>query len=67
MLPREMGLGPKAIVHLRRCVYGTRDAGMIREGTYTEALINLGFWGGLASPLLFLQPSACRLSCHPRG
>ena len=33
ILPREMGLGPKAVVHLRRCVYGTRDAGMLWEET----------------------------------
>ena len=41
-LPREMGLGPKATAHLKRCVYGTRDAGMLWEETYTHALLQLG-------------------------
>ena len=49
-LPREMGLGTKAVAHLRRCVCGTRDAGMIWEETCTQALLDLGFRRGLASP-----------------
>ena len=28
-LPPELGLSKKAVAHLRRCVYGTRDAGLI--------------------------------------
>ena len=33
-LPREMGLGTKAVARLKRCVCGTRDAGMIWEECY---------------------------------
>ena len=53
VLPRELGMGSKAVAHLRRCVYGTRDAGMIWEDTYTRALTQMGFRRGLASPCCF--------------
>ena len=52
-LPREAGLGPKAVAHLLRCVYGTRDAGMIWEDCYSQALVNLGFRRGIANPCCF--------------
>ena len=45
-LPREMGLGPRAVARLKRCVYGTRDAGMRWEETYSQALLDLGFRRG---------------------
>ena len=48
-LPRELGLG-KSVAHLKRCVYGTRDAGMIWEETYSQALVDLCFVRGLSSP-----------------
>ena len=52
-LPKEMGLGARAVAHLKRCVYDTRDAGMLWEETYSHALIDLGFRRGLASPCCF--------------
>ena len=51
-LPRELGT-PKSIAHLKRCVYGTRDAGMSWEETCSQALLDLGFRRGLASPCCF--------------
>ena len=55
-LPREMGLGSKAVAHLKRCVYGTRDAGMLWEECYSEALVQMGFRRGLANPCCFYHP-----------
>ena len=55
-LPRELCLGAEAVAHLRRCVYGTRDAGMIWEETYTQALLDQGFRRRLASPCCFYHP-----------
>ena len=55
-LPREMGLGTKAIAHLKRCVYGTRDAGALWEKCYSEALVRMGFRRGLANPCCFYHP-----------
>ena len=54
-LPKEMGLGGRAIARLKRCVYGTRDAGMIWEECYSEALSQMGFSRGLASPWCFFR------------
>ena len=50
-----MGLGARAVAHLKRCVYGTRDAGMLWEETYSQALIDQGFGSGIASPCLLLE------------
>ena len=52
-VPKEMGLGAKALAHLRRCVYGTRDAGQIWEEVYAATLIRLGFRRGIANPCCF--------------
>ena len=56
-LPREVGLGPKALAHLKRCVYGTRDAGMRWEDVYAHALTGLGFKRGIGSPCCFFHPA----------
>ena len=45
-----------AVAHLKRCVYGTRDAGMIWEETYATVLVNMGFKRGIASPCWFHHP-----------
>ena len=48
---------PKGTVaHLKKCVYGTRDAGMVREECYATALTNMGFKRGIASPCCFDHP-----------
>ena len=52
-LPKELGLGGKAVAHLRRCVYGTRDAGQIWEYVYAAVLTKMGFRRGLANPCCF--------------
>ena len=49
-LQKEMGLGPKSVARLKRCVYGTRDAGMIWEECYSEALSQISFTRGIANP-----------------
>ena len=38
---------------MRRCAYGTRDAGILWEETYRERLTDLGFKRGIASPCVF--------------
>lgn len=53
-LPREMGREKGADAHLNRCVYGTRDAGMIWEETYSQALLDL-FQAKFGVPVLFLD------------
>ena len=35
------------------CVYGTRDAGKIREDTYTQVLESMGFVTGSSHPGVF--------------
>ena len=55
-LPREMGQAKGAIAHLKRCVYGTRDAGLIWEECYSRALTDLGFRRGISSPCCFYHP-----------
>ena len=52
-LPKELGQGPKACARLKRCVYGTRDAGMLWEECYSTALLAMGFRRGIASPCCF--------------
>ena len=52
-LPTELGLGKGKIGRLRKCMYGTRDAGALWEATYTKILLDLGFKQGLASPCCF--------------
>jgi hypothetical protein len=53
--PKELGLG-KMITQQIKCVYGTRDAGMIWEQTYRQCLEDLGFISGRASPCCFFHP-----------
>ena len=52
-LPGELGLSKDVVGKQTRCVYGTRDAGMLWEETYRVALENVGFQSGLANPCLF--------------
>ena len=52
-LPKEMGLPRSILGKLKRCLYGTRDAGHIWEAVYGEALIKMGFTQGVASPCCF--------------
>ena len=52
-LPVEMGLGKTKLGRLRRCMYGTRDAGAIWEATYTDILLKMGFTQGASSPVCF--------------
>ena len=52
-LPKEMGLPRDMLGKLHWCLYGTRDAGHIWEIVYGEALVNMGFTQGVASPCCF--------------
>ena len=54
--PREMGVEKDKVGRLKRCVYGTRDAGQLWENCYAEKLQELGFIRGLASPCCFYHP-----------
>ena len=49
--PKELGLS-KMITQQTKCVYGTRDAGMIWEEICRQCLKNLGFVSG-REPMLF--------------
>ena len=40
-LPYELGMNKNVLGKLKRCIYGTRDAGAIWESTYTNLLINM--------------------------
>ena len=51
--PRELGLPTSQLAKQTRCVYGTRDAGMIWEETYRAALERMGFTAGKGSPCCF--------------
>ena len=42
-LTKELGLAPNLVARQVRCVYGTRDAGMIWEDCYKDALESMGF------------------------
>ena len=53
--PKELGLGTM-LTQQTKCVYGTRDAGMIWEETYRQCLGDLGFISSRASPCCFYQP-----------
>ena len=46
------GLGG-AVGKLRKCMYGTRDAGALWEARYTKVLLGTGFVQGTASPGCF--------------
>ena len=64
-LPQEIGLGKHVLGQLRRCIYGTRDAGAIWEQVYTRALIEMGFTQGISSPCCFVHTNgfACSAPC----
>ena len=53
VFPKELGMPTHLIAHLKRCVYGTRDAGAIWEDCYADALVGLGFARGEANPCCF--------------
>ena len=55
--PRELGIPSHMVGKLKRCAYGTRDAGAIWEDTYRLALEELGFISGTASPCCFFNPA----------
>ena len=52
-LPAEMGYGKAVYGRLRRCIYGTRDAGALWESIYTAVLLKMGFVQGASSPCCF--------------
>ena len=51
--PKEMGMPTHMVAKLKRCVYGTRDAGQLWEDCYAQKLIDMGFIRGLSSPCCF--------------
>jgi hypothetical protein len=53
--PRELGLPKSQLATQMKCVYGTRDAGMIWGETYRAALEEIGFTAGRASPCCFFH------------
>ena len=55
--PRGLGIPADLLCKQIRCVYGTRDACMIWEETYRQALIDMGFEAGRASPCCFQHPT----------
>ena len=55
-LPPELGLPSHLVARQTRCVYGTRDAGMLWEECYRLALEQCGFITGAANPCLFFHP-----------
>lgn len=54
--PKELGIPSHLVAELKRCAYGTRDAGAIWEHTYRLALESMGFISGSASPCCFHHP-----------
>ena len=52
-LPPELGLPEHVVATQARCVSGTRDAGMIWEQCYRDALERVGFMSGVLNPCLF--------------
>ena len=52
-LPSVLGLPKTMLDKLKRCLYGTRDAGRIWDAVYGDALIDMGFTQGKASPCCF--------------
>ena len=56
--PKDLGIPPGHCAHLKRCVYGTRDAGLLWESCYTQVLTAMGFIRGQANPCCFKHPSS---------
>ena len=52
-LPPELCLPKHYVPKQTRCVYGTRDAGMIWEQRHRNALQAMGFTRGISNPCLF--------------
>ena len=52
-VPKELGLPPNTYGRLKKCCYGTRDAGALWEETYSGVLVDLGFSRGRSCPTLF--------------
>ena len=52
--PKEMGAPAGKVAHLLRCVYGTRDAGLLWEDTYSQCLEAMGFVRRVSNPMLLL-------------
>ena len=55
-LPPELGLPSHIVARQTRCVYGTRDAGMLWEETCRLALEKCGFITGAANACIFCHP-----------
>ena len=49
-------MGKDIVARLDRCMYGCRDSGSIWENTYTQALVDMGFIAGSASPCCVYHP-----------
>ena len=56
MFPKDMGIGGRYIAHVKRCVYGTRDAGNIWEDCYADALTQMGF---VSNKSMQIQSMSC--------
>ena len=56
MFPREVVLEKHKTAKLKRCVYGTRDAGQLWEDCYAQKLIDTCFVRGVSSPCCFDHP-----------
>lgn len=54
--PKEMGVPKGYCARLLRCVYGTRDAGLLWEECYSACLTEMGFIRGVANPCCFVHP-----------
>ena len=55
--PNELGAGPGRVGRPVRCMHGTRDAGAIWKGWYTQALASMGIVQGKASPCCVYHPA----------
>ena len=54
--PPELGLPKGSFGLLKRCCYGTRDAGQLWESCYSDVLCALGFQRGVSCPTAFYHP-----------
>lgn len=64
--PKELGLPKGYVARLKRCAYGTRDAGLLWEECYCEKLAAMGFVRGISSPCCFVH-EAKGLRCVVHG
>ena len=56
-IPKGVGLLAHLVARHIRCVYGTRDAGIIWKYCYRSALEDMGFISGIASPCCVQDPT----------